>query len=131
LIANRSSSHHENAASRQSRAGKETDPALAFFEEVAPASVKHQREVPDLSRSASEVQTQMLVDVDPEDVVELQFNDGITQWVRRRDCRKTWRLSALEPRRSAAIAVPWRPIGAPAAADSRDVSDWVLKGLKR
>ena len=110
--------------------GKETDPALAFFEEVAPASVKHQREVPDLSRSASEVQTQMLVDVDPEDVVELQFNDGITQWVSAARLQED--MASVGPRAAqiGGVAVPWRPIGAPAAADSRDVSDWVLKGLK-
>jgi len=87
--------------------GKETDPALAFFEEVAPASVKHQREVPDLSRSASEVQTQMLVDVDPEDVVELQFNDGITQWVSAAQLQED--MAPLGPRAAqiGGVAVPW------------------------
>ena len=104
------------------------DPSLAFFDGIAPATIKHRQTLGDLSRAA-EVQLPTLVDADPGDVIELQFADGTCQWVSVAQLQEDMAASGHRSALTEGVTVPSWPIGAQ-TAESRDISEWALKGLK-
>jgi pimeloyl-ACP methyl ester carboxylesterase/tetratricopeptide (TPR) repeat protein len=104
------------------------DPSLAFFEGIAPATIKHRRTLGDLSRAA-EVQLPTLVDADPGDVIELQFADGTCQWVSIAQLQEDMAARGHRSALPEGVMMPLWPIGAQ-TAESRDISEWALKGLK-
>lgn len=105
------------------------DPALAFFDDIAPATVKHSRKLRDLSR-AGDVQPELLADAAPDDVVELEFADGIYQWLSVARLQEEMAASGHRSTQLGGVTVPLRPIGVSPTAESRDIGAWVLKGLK-
>jgi hypothetical protein len=102
------------------------DPSLAFFEGIAPATIKHRRILGDLSRAA-EVQPQTLVDAAPDDVIELEFADGTCQWVSVAQLQADMAAIGHRSPLLEGVAVASWPIGSEATAESRDTSEWILK----
>jgi pimeloyl-ACP methyl ester carboxylesterase len=105
------------------------DGSHAFFEDIAQINVKHAREVAALGR-AGEPQTEVLVEVAPGDVVELEFEGGIRQWISVAQLKQDMERSGQRSAELGGVPIPLQPIGAPADKQSRDIAAWVLKGLK-
>jgi pimeloyl-ACP methyl ester carboxylesterase len=104
----------------------ELDPALKQFLDVAVAT---EHVVPAATRAVG-VETRFTeVEVDPDDVFELEYENGVTQWVSVAQLQEDLQEVAAE--RGAPSAEVFRvPLHPAFAQRSRSVLGWALKGLK-
>lgn len=110
-------------------ADAQADGSRAFFEGIAKVRVKETRDVKGPSRAGAP-QAEVMVEAAPDDVVELDFGDGIRQWVSVAQLEQDMERSGHRSTQLGGVVVPFQPLGMPLGAESRGGPEWVLKGLK-
>jgi hypothetical protein len=90
--------------------------------------VKYHHVLPPQARAATGLVAQTLVEAEPDDVVELEFEGGIVQWVSVEQLRLDMQAQGARGVEDA-IPVPTQPLGPPTSR-SRWAGRWMLKGLK-